>query len=286
VKIGLIGYGVVGDALLHALKSRGSTDEFIIVDPAKSDRQIQDLADTEMVFVCVPTPTGPVCQDARTLQSVWSDLGKIFYRGIVVLKSTTTPTNTGYLVRAFPKLNTVANPEFLTEANARQDCLQSPFIVLGGPELYCHKLEEYYRQYWPASQYVLLTRAEAAMFAKYMVNAFLATKVSFMNEMYDLWNKISGTGWVPSGIPGIGPKPDIWNKISGTGWEGLVQAFSADLRVGRTHLQVPGPDGKFGFGGKCFPKDLKAILYDAKCLGSVRFVLQGALDTNERVRNK
>jgi UDPglucose 6-dehydrogenase len=99
------------------------------------------------------------------------------------------------------------------------------------------------------------------MMAKYMTNVFFATKVSLMNEFYQLYEKF-GNG----------------------DWEDVVKAFSTDFRVGKTHLKVPGPDGDKGWGGKCYQKDINALVSIAKECNTVNNVMSAAIETNKAVR--
>ena len=93
-----------------------------------------------------------------------------------------------------------------------------------------------------------------------MNNLFFATKVSFLNEMKLLADKV------------------------GVNWSHAVEGFILDGRIGHSHLQVPGPDGKFGFGGSCFPKDIQALISFGDEIGVDMNVLKGAWETNLAVR--
>ena len=104
------------------------------------------------------------------------------------------------------------------------------------------------------------TSYETAELIKYMNNCFFATKVSFMNEMYQIAEKIDAN------------------------WDEAVSGFVSDGRIGHSHLGVPGHDGKFGFGGSCFPKDIQAMINYSKKLGVSPNVLKGAWETNLDVR--
>ena len=95
---------------------------------------------------------------------------------------------------------------------------------------------------------------------KYMSNCFFATKISFMNEMYQ-----------------IAEKSDV-------DWEQAISGFVTDGRIGHSHLNVPGPDGKLGFGGVCFPKDIQAMIHYAESVCVDPNVLKGAWKTNLKVR--
>ena len=104
------------------------------------------------------------------------------------------------------------------------------------------------------------TNCETAELIKYMNNCFFATKVSFLNEMYQIAKKC------------------------GVDWDLAVEGFVLDNRIGHSHLNVPGPDGKFGFGGSCFPKDIQAMINFADGLGVSSDVLKGAWKKNLEVR--
>jgi UDPglucose 6-dehydrogenase len=107
---------------------------------------------------------------------------------------------------------------------------------------------------------VIQTNYETAELIKYMNNCFFATKVSFLNEMYQIAEKC------------------------GVDWDMAVEGFVRDGRIGHSHLNVPGPDGKFGFGGSCFPKDIQAIMNFADDLNVETNVLKGAWKTNLEIR--
>jgi UDPglucose 6-dehydrogenase len=96
---------------------------------------------------------------------------------------------------------------------------------------------------------------------KYFTNSFLATKVSFANEMYDLCRKL-----------------DI-------DYDKVIEYATLDKRIGFSHLAVPGPDGDLGFGGHCFPKDLAALIYLSENIGSLNNVLNAVNNTNDKVRS-
>ena len=107
---------------------------------------------------------------------------------------------------------------------------------------------------------IIQTTYETAELIKYMNNCFFATKVSFLNEMKLIADKCNAD------------------------WNTAVDGFVRDGRIGHTHLSVPGPDGKYGFGGSCFPKDIQALIYFASQLGLDTPTLSGAWNTNLQVR--
>jgi UDPglucose 6-dehydrogenase len=160
-------------------------------------------------------------------------------------------------------LKIVYNPEFLTEANAFDDFLNPKMQVLGGKWKDCEAVEKAYIRHSsvkivPTFKVDLIT----ASLIKYTINSWLATKVTFFNELNDLFNK-SGT------------------KIP---WENFIDMLTRDDRMGDSHMQVPGTDSKQGFGGHCFPKDTEALLYYAKLKKGELGILKTAIDKNKKIR--
>ena len=96
---------------------------------------------------------------------------------------------------------------------------------------------------------------------KYLTNCFLATKVSFANEMYDICESL------------------------GIDYDKVIEYAKLDDRIGNSHWNVPGPDGDFGFGGHCLPKDLNAIIHISKKIKSTNNVIKAVLKTNDNKRN-
>jgi UDPglucose 6-dehydrogenase len=159
----------------------------------------------------------------------------------------------------FPEISFVFNPEFLTERRARLDFINSARIVLGGSKINTGKVEKLYRARFPYVK-IIKTDFETAELIKYMANCFFATKISFMNEMKQISEKL------------------------GTNWEDAINGFISDGRIGNSHIDVPGHDGELGFGGKCFPKDINAIIKKAEQLGIDPKVLKATWDKNLEVR--
>ena len=110
------------------------------------------------------------------------------------------------------------------------DFLSQTRYVLGGESEDTKKVANLYRDRFGKTISIIETDFESAELIKYVCNCFFATKVSFMNEMKQISDKV------------------------GADWETVVEGFVRDGRVGHSHINVPGPDGKFGFGGKLFPK--------------------------------
>lgn len=257
--IGIIGLGFVGQAIKDSLE--WSTPFVVINDPAKGfTASYEDIKKCEAVFVCVPSPQGTdgSC-DTSILESVLIELKKVDYTGVIISKCTAPPDVYVKLNELYPNL--VHSPEFLTAANASRDYANGTFSIIGGKiPAYCREAERVIK----LSQHSLDTIAhcsigEAAL-AKYTINSFLATKVVFMNEMFEV------------------------AKAAGLDYTNIAKLISLDSRIGQSHLKVPGPDGSLGFGGMCFPKDTAALLKYAEINGVNLNILDAAVKKNTILR--
>ena len=278
MKLGIIGNGFVGNAIAHAFIPFMEV-KIYDKDPNKCSGEgfTQGLCgvvnDSDVVFVCVPTPMnqdGTI--DLSIVESVFEDIQALrkpeIESPVFVLKSTVVPGTTRKLKEKYPSLPIVFNPEFLTERHARFDFLNQSRTVLGfETDISCSnetraskKVKELYETRFSGNNFIT-TNYETAEMIKYFNNLFFAVKVSFMNEM-----KL------------------VSDKIENINWQKAVKGFVTDGRVGDSHLQVPGPDGKRGFGGSCFPKDINAFMAFADSLNLDLQVLKGAWATNLNVR--
>jgi nucleotide sugar dehydrogenase len=277
MKLGIIGNGFVGNAIAHAFIPVMEV-KIYDKDPSKCSGEgfTQGLTGvvngSDVVFVCVPTPMrtdGTI--DLSIVESVFRDIESVKHeeaKPVFVLKSTVVPGTTRMLKKKFPNLQIVFNPEFLTERHARFDFLNQSRIILGfetdlddgRKNLSVEKVKALYDLRFSGNNFIT-TNYETAEMIKYFNNLFFAVKVSFMNEMRLVADK---TG-----------------KIN---WDKAVRGFVSDGRVGDSHLQVPGPDGKRGFGGSCFPKDVNAFITFADSIGLDLEVVKGAWKTNLNIR--
>lgn len=272
MKLGIIGNGFVGNAIAHAFIP---CMEVKIYDknPDKCFNELADVVnDSDVVFISVPTPmTQQGLIDLSIVHGVFEEIESVKTnesRPIFVLKSTVVPGTTRKIKQKHPNLQIVFNPEFLTERHARFDFLNQSRIVLGFEEdlqpgqrnLTVDKVKKLYDLRFSGNNFIT-TNYETAEMIKYFNNLFFAVKVSFMNEM-----KL------------------VADKLETVNWDKAVRGFVSDGRVGDSHLQVPGPDGKCGFGGSCFPKDINAFMTFADSIGLDLAVLKGAWKTNLNVR--
>jgi len=257
-KIGIIGYGFVGNAIGDAFD--GAVD-LVIMDPAKGyNATYQDLMECSGIFICVPTPQDDDGKcDTGILGGILNDLHSRGYSGVIISKCTAPPDWYETLNVTYPNL--VHAPEFLTAANATKDYANGEFAFIGGRvRAYVKEADRIIRLSQPKLLSIQhCTIAEAAM-AKYAINTFMATKVVFMNELEALCSK--------TGVD--------YNKVA--------YMIIHDRRIGLSHMQVPGPDGNYGFGGMCFPKDTNALLKYAEQKGVVMNVLDAAVKKNTLLR--
>lgn len=250
-----VGYGTVGKSCHKAFEHN---TEAIIIDPKYSDIKIADLADVEcnLVFISVPAPTlNDNSIDSSIIYSIFQQLADIQYSGLVVLKSTLPPAIVHDLYVKFgrdPHMNKegplryVYSPEFIREESWEYDATNSQFIILAGNFDDCDELRTLYKRHSgipPYCSFKVVDYRTAAL-AKYSINAFLATKVTFMNQIYQLYADIH----------------DLEIPLMKESWDEFVSLMSSDLRIGSSHMQVPGPDKQFGYGGRCLPKDVRAFI--------------------------
>ena len=257
--IGIVGLGFVGNAVWQSYKD--SFFNSIIIDPAKGwYATYQDLIQCSAVFVCVPSPQGDdgSC-DTSILESVLKELKAVDYTGVIISKVTAPPDVYSRLQKEYPNL--VHAPEFLTAANAIADYQNGKFAFIGGAvSAYRNEAERIIKIGQTQLESVRHCSIQEASMVKYILNCYLATKVIFMNEV----SKLAET--------------------MGCDWNVLQGLIECDNRVGNTHMQVPGPDGQFGFGGMCFPKDTSAMLKFAELAEQQMNVLDAAVKKNTLLR--
>ena len=258
-KIGIVGLGFVGNAIKDNMEH---VCELILVDPPRGlQSKYEDLLDCEGVFVCVPSPQGDDGRcDTSFLESALDKLASLGYTGVIISKSTAPPSV--YKALQTKHKNLVHAPEFLTAADASRDYANGKFAIIGGcVGAYQRDAERIIRmgQSGIGDNVQFCTIDEAAL-AKYTINTYLATKVAFMNEIYSVATN------------------------SGMNYDTVISMVNMDKRIGSSHLKVPGPDGLFGFGGACFPKDTAALLKYAEEVGASMMVLDAAVKKNTLLR--
>ena len=255
-KVGVIGNGFVGEAISFAFSS--VSDLYVYdTDPLKSLDDLESVHSCDFVFICVPTP---MFQDgSQDLSYVEDVFEKATSKPVYILKSTVLPGTTEELSKKYSNIKIIFSPEFLTERTAKLDMLTQSRIILGGELSLTEKAKTLFNQRFKIKN-IIQTDSKTAEPTKYMNNTFFATKVSIMNEFKLLCDKI------------------------GANWEDALRGFVSDGRIGDSHLNVPGHDGKLGYGGTCFPKDVNALLSFSKKHDIELNTIKGGWKTNLKVR--
>lgn len=255
MKIAVIGSeGFVGRACVHIFKDKA---EVFKIDPLLGN-SVKDLSDKDVnvAIICVPTPMGTNgVINSSIVESVIKDLRE-YTDAIIVLKSTVVPD---IVQRLNEEGDIVYNPEFLTERNAEYDA-EHPFMtVLGGDRDLTAYMEEVYREYsiCKDAPYYHMSAVEAS-FVKYGINSFLATKVVFWNQFADFCERV------------------------GAHYDVVKSAIGTDVRIGESHMNVPGHDGRKGTAGACFAKDVPAFIHFTDKQFSI---LREAWNVNCDIRN-
>ena len=254
--VGIIGCGFVGESQAFAFTP--TSNVFIYdLDPLKSIHNLNEVLKCDFVFVCVPTPMN---KDGSQNRDFIENVFKKSKKGpIYIIKSTILPGTTKKIQSNYPNLDIIFSPEFLTERTSKLDMITQSRVILGGDLKLTKKVEDLFSSRFKSRHYIH-TDTNTAEYIKYMNNTFFASKVSIINEFYRLAKKI------------------------GIDWETALHGFAADQRIGDSHLDVPGPDGKLGFGGTCFPKDLSAFIKFAKDNKINMNIIEAAWKTNLEVR--
>ena len=256
-RIGIIGVGVVGGALRAFLEKDGLRP--LLYDPGLGLGSLADVDSADLVFACVPTPyragTG---FDADALYETVAGLSG---SKTIVIKSTVLPGTTDGLQDQYPQHRLLFNPEFLRESSAVEDFLQPDRQIVGFARQWHRPAAEAVLRLLPRAPYEAVVPSRSAELIKYATNSFLALKVIFGNELFDL------------------------SRALGIEYEDVRDGLAADLRVGPSHLDVHDA-GYRGYGGKCLPKDTMALLDLARELEAPLRLLEAAHEVNLSLRGE
>lgn len=263
INLGIIGYGFVGQAVANGFNvSSGGKDSILYYDKFKESIPLKKVIESsEFIFICLPTPMKSD-ESGIDLSIFFEQMPEITTHTdktdkIIVIKSTITPGTTAKLEAKFPKSQFCFNPEFLTEANFLEDFINANRTVIGANnDLVSRRVAVIYRQRFPKTQ-IFQTDPTTAEAVKYFANAFLSLKVTFANFFYDYCQKI------------------------GIKYEEVKKMAASDQRIGDFHLDVT---TLRGFGGKCFPKDLVAIMGEFKKAGVDVSLLETMWNYNKKIR--
>ncbi len=280
MNIGIIGNGFVGRATsLFGCRDDYADYEDISfriydIDESKripSDLRMEDMGGCDLVFICVPTPmnddgscsTGIVESVISELKSMVPEAQKGGDCAPIIVRST--------VPAGFCRSHGVSfMPEFLTEANWENDFKTCKNWVVGLNNPQDKSIKKVIRKLFLISKRngridsatVNFVPTESAELSKLVRNSFLATKVSFFNEVSEMCERL------------------------GVDYDSVKEMACLDERIGLSHAAVPGPDGKRGFGGTCFPKDASSLHCQMQDLGMESYILEAAIARNVQVDRK
>ena len=261
LEIGIVGQGFVGRAIYKTFSRHYKVHTYDKkIDDYSTEESVSAVAlNCDICFVCVPTPMNPdgSC-NISIVEEVVKEVSEARPDTVIVIKSSVPPKTTQSLIKKYKSL-IVFNPEFLLERNAVDDFRNTSRVILGGPRKATTLLKRFYSKIFPKA-HVIKTDSTIAELVKYLTNSFLAVKVSFANEIYSMCRELDAD------------------------YDKVIEYALWDERLGASHWGVPGPDGHYGFGGSCFPKDLNAVLSLAKELSVETPTIEGAWSTNLHVR--
>jgi len=256
----IIGYGIVGKAVYEGL-NKDEMNYIQVLDPPKDmnilDDGINDYADYgyyDGIIICLPTPQGPrgECDDMMVEQ--YHREIRAEAPGIPILIKSTISIELIKLLE--DDLYLTFNPEFLTENDSIKEFCNQKFAIFGGEN--ARYWYDIYINSGIKIDKVRFTSMINACYAKYAINCYLATKVIFFNELRDMY--------------------------CDEGFDEVTELIALDERIGKSHMMVPGSDGKHGFGGMCLPKDTLAFATSASRKGSPLKLLEEAILINSKIR--
>ena len=266
-KVGIVGRGFVGGAMHENFKECFEVAVWDTVEEKRTLNSFESFVDSsDIIFVCVPTPMKENGEcDISIVEDVIGKIANLDRRKYVVIKSTVPPGTTQRLAESHGMVIGF-NPEFLTEANSYNDFRHQPLIIIGTDDVALGTVMtqlyyEFNAKVDNVAHVIQRSSKEAELF-KYLANCFLATKVIFANEFKTLCDKID------------------------VDYGRIAEVAVLDKRLGHTHWRVPGPDGKYGFGGSCFPKDTSALLHFADEYQTTMWMLTEATYINDEIRGE
>lgn len=258
--IGIVGYGVVGKGMEKLFKDRF---QIKIYDLATEWKDRARLDDCGLVVICVPTPSRP---DGSCDTSIVEESARWIKSPLILIKSTVPPGTTDALSKKYGK-KICFSPEYMGESSYYTpfwkypdptDAKSHSFVIIGGEEKTASLIMNYFMKVMSVDAHYALSSAKEAELTKYMENCFFAAKVTFCNEFFNIAEKF------------------------GVEYKKLRELWLLDSRINRMHTAVF--EDKRGFGGKCYPKDLAAMIKASEGAGYSPEFLKEVQQTNERIK--
>ncbi|MEK7613201.1 MAG: hypothetical protein AAB449_03615 [Patescibacteria group bacterium] len=259
MKVGIIGVGMVGGAIRHGFSRIGH--DIHVHDVRLPGTSLADALETEIVFICVPTPSRPdgTC-DTSIVEQVVREIARAGYRGLVAIKSTVEPGTTDKLSARHPNLRLAFCPEFLREKATYTDFVEQHDVCVIG----AYRAEDFEllkRVHDPLPQHYAEVAPLEAEFGKYFLNVFNALRIVFANQFYDV------------------------TKAAGADYQKIKNAITKHRAVPAVYLDCN--ENFRGFGGACLPKDTAAFAQFAKkMLGpdAPLSLFEGIVEINKRYK--
>lgn len=250
--MGTIGGGVLGQTI------KAYYPNILIYDKFKKFDSLEAVRECDVIFICVPTPYEDGFDDSH-INEAFSYL-KDTNDTIVIIKSTVLPGTTDRLQVQYPDLRILFNPEFLTEKTSVEDFTKPDKQIVGYTDASVAIAEEIL-SLLPTAPYAVVMKACEAEIVKYAINSFYATKVIFGNFLYDMTQAI------------------------GADYDTVKNAFVSDKRITDSHFEIF-HSGYRGFGGKCLPKDVAALIDLASTNNIEPRLLNAVQESNKHLRKE
>lgn len=264
MKIGVIGNGFVGKATFQ-LSCKDVEVLAYDLNPdlcVPKNLKLEQLRSCEIIFISVPTPMqkNGSCY-IKIIESVIEDLKNINYKNLVVLRSTVPPGTSD-------SFNCCFMPEFLTEKNFLNDFINNEKWVFGiyedsnskkNKEILTKLINLSHKNKKIKNKEIVFMKNSEAEMVKLFRNIFLACKVSLCNELEEFC------------------------RLKSINYENVRSVATEDKRIGSSHTNVPGHDGKRGFGGTCFPKDINNLFFEMKKINMKSYLVESAINRNNNV---
>lgn len=253
-RIGVIGGGYVGGTVANFYRENGA--DVKVYDKFKASDPLEEVLRQDYIFIAVPTNFNGTSIDLSSMDEAMENASRAQAKAIII-KSTIVPGTTEKYQKKYPHIKIIFNPEFLTEATAVQDFKYPDRQIIGYTEV-SYDLAGDVEQILPIAPFTRIIPATAAEMVKYFGNAWFSVKVVFANQMYDLCEAL------------------------GIDYDLVKDCVASDRRIGRSHLDV-WHGGYRGYGGKCLPKDTRALIKFAEDLGTDLKILKIAEQINKEL---
>jgi UDPglucose 6-dehydrogenase len=233
MKIGIIGVGVVGNAIKNFYENINKY-KLSYFDKYKNIGSIEDVKHSDIIFICLPTPFKDNKYDITEIESVCNILKMNNVKSDIIIKSTILPGTTNDLIKKY-NLNIIHNPEFLSQKTALKDFENQSHIIIGSNNKETlNRIKTFYESDFSKAEFTL-TIPEETELIKLSLNNFYCVKIQYFTEIYLLCEKLN------------------------LNYENIKTSMLKNNWINPMHTNVPGTDGKISYGGMCLPKDSMAL---------------------------